>query len=612
MIAAMWFAEVTLEAGESRSYQVALSIGDDPTAYLRPEAVAEAFARTKAWWQSAARMSIATGDKTFNSWTAWVGIQPILRRICGCSFMPHHDYGRGGRGWRDLWQDSLALLLTDSAGVRSDLCGYFRGVRIDGTNATIIGSKPGEFKADRNGIPRVWMDHGFWPVLTVDLYLDETGDDTLLLEREPYFSDTLPWRGEAQAPHDIGVEQCGTVLEHMLVQATAAFCDVGEHGHCRLRGADWNDGLDMAGERGESVAFTAAYAYAFDCLSAAVARLEASSVAHVELLAPLWELLSGLRPDSPEHLRGALMSYCEAAGRQVARQLVPCAAVIERLDAMAEHIRSHIRASEWVGDGVDQHWFNSYYDNDGQPLDGLRGNAVNMMLTGQVFCLMAGIADDQQKKQIVRAADWYLCYPNRGGYCLNTDFDELKLNMGRMFGFAYGHKENGAVFSHMAVMYAYALYARGMAAEGWRVLEMLYRQSTRFDMSGILPGIPEYFDDRGRGMYPYLTGAASWLMLTLRTQAFGVRGQAGDLRLEPKLTAAQFDSEGIARISCRFADRAITVYYHNPMALEWSEYLLGEVAAGGKSFIAQESFCLIPRRDIASGMEIHATLAPIE
>lgn len=51
----------------------------------------------------------------------------------------------------------------------------------------------------------------------------------------------------------------GTVLEHMLIQHLTAFYDVGEHNHIRLRGADWNDGLDMATKRGESVAFTALY-----------------------------------------------------------------------------------------------------------------------------------------------------------------------------------------------------------------------------------------------------------------------------------------------------------------------------------------------------------------
>ena len=40
-----------------------------------------------------------------------------------------------------------------------------------------------------------------------------------------------------------------------------------------------------------------------------------------------------------------------------------------------------------------------------------------------------------------------------------------------MFGFAYGEKENGAVFSHMAVMYANALYKQGFIKEGYKVLK---------------------------------------------------------------------------------------------------------------------------------------------
>lgn len=52
----------------------------------------------------------------------------------------------------------------------------------------------------------------------------------------------------------------GSILEHLLIQQLTAFYEVGEHNICRLRGADWNDALDMAPERGESVAFTCAYA----------------------------------------------------------------------------------------------------------------------------------------------------------------------------------------------------------------------------------------------------------------------------------------------------------------------------------------------------------------
>lgn len=202
------------------------------------------------------------------------------------------------------------------------------------------------------------MDHGFWPMLTVALYLNEAGDLDFLLEERSYFSDGLPWRGEwprrkAEAP-----ARRGTVLEHILTELTTAFFDVGEHGFMRLRGEDWNDALDMARERGET---------------------------------------------------------------------------------------------------------------------------VRMMLTGQVFAVLSGAADRGKLHEIVRAVDWYLDGPTRGGYCLNTDFGEVKLDMGRMFGFAYGSKENGAVFSHMGEE------RMAMFDEKGRYIIRDYQSKPAF--SSFLPGI---------------------------------------------------------------------------------------------------------------------------
>ena len=448
VVAVLYFAPVELKPGETCRYQIVLSVDDDPAPYLTPEAVAEALEHTKAFWQSAASMSLRTQNRDFDAWAKWVGIQPILRRICGCSFLPHHDYGRGGRGWRDLWQDSLALLLTDPERTRQDLLSYFAGVRTDGTNATIIGSKPGEFKADRNYLPRVWMDHGFWPLLTVELYLSETGDDRFLLEEQPYFRDALPHRGEGTPLAKSGAPKSGTVLEHLLIQTVTAFFDLGEHGHCRLRGADWNDGLDMARERGESVAFTAAYAGNFDTLAA---RIEGLGVETVEMAAPLAALLNAPWGDYKQMYQ-TLQAYCREIEQNTQTVSVSANDLARKLRAMGAYLREHIRSTEWVGDGADLHWFNSYYDNSGNRVEGLFDDTVRMMLTGQVFTLLSGTADEEQARQIIRAADWYLCDPGRGGYCLNTDFYEVKLDMGRMFGFSYGSKENGAVFCHMVCL----------------------------------------------------------------------------------------------------------------------------------------------------------------
>lgn len=602
--ATLFFSKTILNPGDKVQYQIVMAINDDPTPYLLPDAVSAALDKTKQWWCESNSQRFNIRDENFCPWARWVAIQPTLRRICGCSFLPHHDYGRGGRGWRDLWQDSLALLLSLPETVRDDLLNYFAGVRPDGTNATIIGSKPGEFKADRNNIPRVWMDHGFWPLLTVALYINETGDFDFLLEKQDYFIDALPYRGEWKRVKT-AVKKRGTVFEHILIQLVTAYFDVGEHGFIRLRGADWNDGLDMARERGESVAFTAAYAYGLDKL----AELAEGLPETLAITKPLAELLKCVE-DSTDKMRADLLEYCVASDDDNEDETVNTVMLRNTLCSMSERIRKQINATEWVGDGADMHWFNSYYDNSGQQTEGLHGDKVRMMLTGQVFTILSGTADENKLNEIIQAANRYLDVPLRGGYCLNTDFGEVKLDMGRMFGFAYGNKENGAVFSHMAVMYAYALYSRGKAHEGWSVLEQLYMQSTKFLTSRILPGIPEYFDKRGQGMYPYLTGAASWFLLTMQTMVFGVRGCRGNLEIAPMLTADLFDANGIAEITCTVLGRRVTVCYENRDSLEYGKYIIDTVTCNGKDFKSNSEKLIILRSELPKSgkLEFKVTL----
>ena len=77
----------------------------------------------------------------------------------------------------------LSLLIMDPQGVGEMIEKNFGGVRMDGTNATIIGDGDGNFIADRNGIARVWMDHALWPLMTTKLYIDQTGDLEILLKK---------------------------------------------------------------------------------------------------------------------------------------------------------------------------------------------------------------------------------------------------------------------------------------------------------------------------------------------------------------------------------------------------------------------------------------------
>jgi cellobiose phosphorylase len=96
------------------------------------------------------------------------------------------------------------------------------------------------------------------------------------------------------------------------------------------------------------------------------------------------------------------------------------------------------------------------------------------------------------------------------------------------------------------------------------------------------PGLPEYVSAKGRGMYPYLTGSASWYLLTLLTEVFGIKGRLGDLTLEPKLVREQFDADGKAAVLTLFAGRRLNVIYHNTARLAYGEYAIQGIQLNGE------------------------------
>lgn len=222
-----------------------------------------------------------------------------------------------------------------------------------------------------------------------------------------------------------------------------------------------------------------------------------------------------------------------------------------------------------------------------------------MMLTGQVFTIMSGTAKEEQISKIINSTDKYLYEKEAGGYRLNTDFGLVKMDLGRMFGFAYGHKENGAVFSHMTTMYANALYKRGFVKEGYKAAYTLFAQASNFEASRIYPGIPEYFDKKGRGMYHYLTGAASWYMMTVINEMFGVKGRLGALCLEPKLLGEQFDDTGRAEAYLCFGGISWKIVYTNKEKKDYGSYKVGDVYLDGKKICLKEGVA-VSKEEIAA------------
>lgn len=610
-VGALRFMDTVLLPGEKKEYIILTGICDDASKidyvynkYNTSEKVKNALNENKDFWEKlSGKITFASGLDGFSNWMRWVAVQPVFRKIYGCSFLPYHDYGKGGRGWRDLWQDCLSLILQSPQDVRKLLIDNFGGVRLDGTNATIIGAKPGEFIADRNNIARVWMDHGSWPYLTTRLYIDQSGDFGILLEKQVYFKDAQIERASKKDElWNLEQGQCsktkngsiymGTVLEHILVQHLTSFFNVGEHNIIRLEGADWNDTLDMARERGESVAFTAFYGSNLISLSELILKIKdivgLKSLELFEEFKILLDTLTG-KPyyNNHEYKKSLLNNYFEAISRSISDDKINISIIdiAKDLRKKGEWIYEYLRQNEWIETSYGDGFFNGYYNNDGQRVDGENEDEIRINLTAQVFTTMFGLATDEQAVRAYKSCQKYLKDPITGGYRLNTDLGDNKLNFGRGFAFAYGEKENGSTFCHMVVMYMNALYKRGLVNEAYEVFKSIYNLSTDTKTSSIYPGIPEYFSATGKGMYPYLTGSASWLLLTVVNEMYGIRGEFGELILQPKLKAEQFDELGHAAIITWFKGRKIKAVYSNSKKLDYTEYRIKEAELNGKDIL---------------------------
>lgn len=606
------FARISLPAGAKATYIIIMGInqGDFNLSSLIDKfnnctKVNIYFEKTKEFWHKQSKtLDVSSGDNHFDNWLRWVNIQPVLRKIFGCSFLPDFDYGKGGRGWRDLWQDCLGLILNNPQTVRTLLINNFCGVKIDGSNATIIGKKPGEFIADRNNLSRVWMDHGVWPLITLDLYIQETGDLGILFEHASYFRNhqvnranhtDFKWSASYgnQLKTKSGKIYQGTILEHLLVQNLVQFYNVGSHNHLRLEGADWNDGLDMACEHGESVAFSAMYAQNLSTLAQILIKTNKKDL---ELAEELKVLLTDFNYQSTAQKHKVLKQYFSKtknnlSGKKIRFDVVKLS---QSLKEKSLWMKRHIQKSEWLKEG----FFNGYYDNHKKRVDGKKGELVQMTLASQVFPIMAGVANNNQIKKILSNVNKYLYDKSIGGIHLNTDFKKEQHDLGRAFSFVYGDKENGAVFSHMVVMFAYALYSQGYAQEGYKALNSLYNMAANTKKSKIYPCLPEYFDLSGRGMYSYLTGSASWFMLTLLTQTFGVKGQNGDLLIEPKLSGEQFRSTYKISITRTFAARKLKIVFINPKRLTAGKYRIKRFKLNAEWMPIQEAPQIVVSREV--------------
>ena len=85
-------------------------------------------------------------------------------------------------------------------------------------------------------------------------------------------------------------------------------------------------------------------------------------------------------------------------------------------------------------------------------------------------------------------------------------------------------------------------------------------------------------------------------MLTMVTEVFGVSGGYGNLSIQPKLLASQFDADGRACINLPFAGKLLHISFVNLTRHEYGSYGIFAVSCGNNAVaVTDGKSVVIPR-----------------
>lgn len=151
------------------------------------------------------------------------------------------------------------------------------------------------------------------------------------------------------------------------------------------------------GKREKAVAFTSAYAGNLKEIAHCIRLLEQeTSCKRFEIAEEMGMLFAGGRElyENVEKETRVLDAYLEKCAHNLSGQtmIVKAEQICSNLEEKADWLMEHIRMQEWIAEDEARGWFNGYYDDHKNPVEGCKDGKVRMMLTSQVFAIMSGTA----------------------------------------------------------------------------------------------------------------------------------------------------------------------------------------------------------------------------
>ncbi|MGF1632620.1 MAG: GH36-type glycosyl hydrolase domain-containing protein [Phycisphaerae bacterium] len=478
--------EVTFILGSGRDEQDAMFLVNK---YRGAAPARRALEQTWGYWNGMlGTLYVETPDPALNVLAnGWLLYQVLASRYWGRS--GYYQSG-GAYGFRDQLQDVMALLHAQPKLLREHLL-----------RAAAHQFKEGDVQhwwhppTDR-GVRTHFSDDYLWLPLAAARYVAGTGDTGVLDEQIP-FLEGRPVKPDEEAYYDKPVvsEDVASLYEHCK-RAVINGLKFGEHGLPLIGCGDWNDGMNLIGEKGRGESVWLAF-FLFDTLT-------------------------------------DFAKTARARGDDAFAQ--------ECLDE-ARKLSENIENNAWDGQ-----WYRRAYFDNGEPLGSASNPECQIDSLPQSWSVLTGAGAEARSRQSMQHVNDRLVRRDAGLIQLfDPPFDKSHLNPGYIKGYVPGVRENGGQYTHAAVWTVMAFAKMGDTERAWELFNLINpvnHARTRQDMMiykvepyvvaadvyGVEPHV-------GRGGWTWYTGSAGWMYRLIIENLLGIHLAVDKLILKPLLPA---------------------------------------------------------------------------
>jgi len=468
--------------------------------------------RVKSFWEDKLKtLQVHTPDETMdillNGW--------LIYQVVSCRLWARSSFYQSGGayGFRDQLQDVMALVYGWPELTRKQILLHSAHQFVEGDVQHWW--HPGEDK----GIRTRYSDDLLWLAYVTADYIQNTGDWEIRDEVTGYLEDE-PLGEDEDERYSVPrlSEEKSTLYEH-CIRAIERALKTGEHGIPLMGSGDWNDGMNMVGNKGKG-----------------------------ESIWLGWFIYAVIKKFIP---------ICKGRGDDERA---------ERYEAATAEIARAIEDNGWDGS-----WYRRAYFDDGTPLGSAKNSECRIDAIAQSWSVISGAAKPHRSDEAMKALENHLIDREAGIIKLLTPpFSNGDLEPGYIKGYVPGFRENGGQYTHAAVWAVLAFAVMGKGDKAWELFHMINPinhsrtpiESARYKVEPYVMAADVYAvqPNVGRGGWTWHTGAAGWMYRVGIEHILGIKKRADRLVFDPCIPRGWTEY----RVEYRFMGTLYNIRISNP------------------------------------------------